>query len=125
MARRLPGVPAVHGHLDPLGLARQGFLVVIQDTRGRFASDGAWEPWSHEADDGYDTVRWAAALPGSNGRVGMFGQSYFGNTQWMAALSRPQELKAIAPRDTFSEPDDGLFARGGARELGIALPWSL
>ncbi|MDX3837453.1 CocE/NonD family hydrolase [Streptomyces europaeiscabiei] len=125
---RLPygkNTPFLLGALEPTGLARKGFLVVIQDTRGRFASDGAWDPWTHEADDGYDTVRWAAALPGSNGRVGMFGQSYFGNTQWMAALSKPPELKAIVPLDTFSEPDDGLFARGGARELGIALPWSL
>lgn len=113
------------GILDPLSLARDGFLVVIQDTRGRFASEGEWEPWTHEADDGYDTVRWAAALPGSNGRVGMIGASYFGNTQWMAALSSPPELKAIAPQTTWSDPDDGLFARGGAVELGISLPWSL
>ncbi|MEU0589524.1 CocE/NonD family hydrolase [Streptomyces sp. NPDC006132] len=73
--------------LDPLAAARRGFMVVLQDTRGRFASEGEWEPWTHEESDGYDTVRWAAALPGSNGSVGMFGASYFGNTQWMAALS--------------------------------------
>ncbi|MEW2305581.1 CocE/NonD family hydrolase [Streptomyces sp. NPDC006655] len=115
----------VSAMLDPLGLARGGFIVVIQDTRGRFASDGEWEPWTYEADDGYDTVRWAAALPDTNGRVGMIGGSYFGNTQWMAALSKPPELQAIAPQITFSEPNDGLFARGGAIELGITLPWSL
>jgi predicted acyl esterase len=70
-------------------------------------------------------VRWAAALPGSNGSVGMIGGSYFGNTQWMAALSKPPELKAIAPLITWSDPDDGLFSRGGAIELGITVPWSL
>lgn len=117
--------PLMISGLDPTGMARKGFIVVVQDTRGRFASDGDWEPWTFEADDGYDTVRWAAALPGSNGRVGMIGGSYFGSTQWTAALSKPPELKAIAPQITWSEPDDGLFARGGAIELGLSVAWSL
>ncbi|MFI1030655.1 CocE/NonD family hydrolase [Streptomyces sp. NPDC020951] len=111
--------------LDPLAAARHGFMVVLQDTRGRFASDGEWEPFTYEERDGYDTVRWAAALPGSNGSVGMIGGSYFGNTQWMAALSKPPELKAIAPMITWSDPDDGLWTRGGAVELGLGVPWSL
>ncbi|MDX2549034.1 CocE/NonD family hydrolase [Streptomyces sp. WI04-05B] len=111
--------------LEPLAAARRGFMVVLQDTRGRFASEGEWEPWTYEESDGYDTVRWAATLPGSNGSVGMIGGSYFGNTQWMAALSKPPELKAIAPMITWSDPDDGLFSRGGAIELGITVPWSL
>jgi uncharacterized protein len=55
----------------------------------------------------------------------MFGASYFGNTQWMAALSKPPELKAIAPAITWSEPDDGLFSRGGVLELGTSVLWSL
>ncbi|ONI92560.1 X-Pro dipeptidyl-peptidase [Saccharothrix sp. ALI-22-I] len=118
-------MPMLAGLMDPVGKARRGFIVIVQDTRGRFASDGEWEPWTFEMDDGYDTVRWAAALPGANGSVGMFGASYFGNTQWMAALAKPPELKAIAPMVTWSEPDDGLFARGGASELGITVPWSL
>jgi predicted acyl esterase len=66
-------MPMVAVVLDPLTAARRGFMVVIQDTRGRFASEGEWEPWTHEESDGYDTVRWAAALPGSNGSVGMIG----------------------------------------------------
>ncbi|WP_405467767.1 CocE/NonD family hydrolase [Streptomyces canus] len=111
--------------LDPLAAARRGFMVVIQDTRGRFASEGQWEPWTYEESDGYDTVRWAAALPGASGSVGMIGASYFGNTQWMAALSKPPELKAIAPMVTWSDPDDGLWTRGGAIELGITAPWTL
>ncbi|MEV7890612.1 CocE/NonD family hydrolase [Streptomyces sp. NPDC002817] len=111
--------------LDPLAAARRGFMVVLQDTRGRFASEGEWEPWTYEGRDGYDTVRWVAALPGSNGSVGMIGGSYFGNTQWMAALSKPPELKAIAPMITWSDPDDGLWTRGGAIELGITAPWTL
>lgn len=125
---RLPygkNLPMLAAVMDPVGKARRGFLVVVQDTRGRYASDGEWEPWTYEMDDGYDTVRWAAALPGSNGSVGMFGGSYLGNTQWMAALGKPPELKVISPMVTWSEPDDGLFARGGALELGITVPWSL
>ncbi|MEU1183936.1 CocE/NonD family hydrolase [Streptomyces sp. NPDC005820] len=110
---------------DAPAAARRGFMVVIQDTRGRFASEGEWDPWTHEESDGYDTVRWAAALPGSNGSVGMVGGSYFGHTQWMAALSKPPELKAIAPLITWSDPDDGLWTRGGAIELGVTVPWSL
>lgn len=90
-----------------------------------FASEGEWEPFTYEESDGYDTVQWAAALPGSNGSVGMIGGSHFGNTQWMAALSKPPELKAIAPMITWSDPDDGLWTRGGAIELGISAPWSL
>lgn len=111
--------------LDPLTAVRHGYQVVIQDTRGRFASGGKWEPLLHEEADGYDTVRWAARLPGSNGRVGMLGSSYYGNTQWMAAIAQPPELQALAPTVTWSEPLDGVFARGGALELGIFAHWSL
>ncbi|MFJ8539340.1 CocE/NonD family hydrolase [Streptomyces sp. NPDC093591] len=117
--------PMMTSMLDPLAAARRGFMVVIQDTRGRFASEGEWDPFTYEESDGYDTVRWAAALPGANGSVGMIGGSYFGNTQWMAALSKPPELKAIAPMVTWSDPDDGLWTRGGAIELGLTVPWSL
>jgi putative CocE/NonD family hydrolase len=125
---RLPygkNTPKFIAMLDPVGAARRGFIVVLQDTRGRFASDGEWDPFTAEASDGYDTVRWAAALPHSNGSLGMFGTSYFAYTQWMAASKKPPELKAISPRMTWSHPDDGLFARGGAHELGNAVPWSL
>lgn len=118
-------MPLAVAVLDPLAVARRGFMMVVQDTRGRFASEGEWEPWTHEESDGYDTVRWAGALPGANGSVGMVGASYFGNTQWMAALSKPPELKAIAPMVTWSDPDDGLWTRGGAIELGITAPWTL
>lgn len=111
--------------LHPLRFVEAGFIVVIQDTRGRFASDGEWDPWTFEEADGHDSVVWAASLPGSNGSVGMIGASYFGNTQWMAALSKAPGLKAIAPMLTWSDPDDGLFRRGGALELGLSLPWSL
>ncbi|WP_340268889.1 CocE/NonD family hydrolase [Sphingobium mellinum] len=111
--------------LDPVQTARQGFLVVMQDTRGRFVSEGETQSFRFERDDGYDSVEWAAKLSGSNGRVGMFGASYFGNTQWMAALAQSPSLAAISPMVTWRDPMDGLYARGGAIELGLELAWTL
>jgi putative CocE/NonD family hydrolase len=117
--------PVIFSIFDSIEAARSGFMVVVQDTRGRFASAGEWEPFRFEESDGYDTVEWAATLPGSNGKVGMFGESYFGNTQWTAALAQPPSLAAISPALTWSEPMDGLFTRGGAVELGLTYPWTL
>ncbi len=111
--------------IDPVKTAAQGFMVVVQDTRGRFASEGDWVPLHFEREDGYDSVEWAARLPGSNGRVGMFGASYVGHTQWAAAITRPPSLAAIAPAVTPADFLDGAFARGGALELGITVPWTL
>jgi putative CocE/NonD family hydrolase len=122
--KNLPGDVLELG-LDPVQAARRGFMVVIQDTRGRSASEGEWEPFRFERDDGYDTVEWAAKLPGSNGRVGMYGSSYCGITQWLAAIERPPSLAAISPVATPSEPMDGLLTRRGAVELGLAVPWTL
>jgi putative CocE/NonD family hydrolase len=117
--------PDILSWLEPVNAARQGFMVVIQDTRGRFASEGEWAPFRFERQDGYDTVEWAARLPGSNGRVGMFGDSYVGHVQWLAAMERPPALAAIAPANTWCEPLDGVLARGGALELGFGLFWTL
>jgi putative CocE/NonD family hydrolase len=83
------------------------------------------EPFVREADDGYDTVEWAARLNGSNGRVGMFGLSYWGSTQWQAAIAQPPSLGAIAPGMTWADPDDGLLRRGGARQFATAVAWGL
>jgi hypothetical protein len=117
-------LPGASAWLDPVRAAAAGFLVIVQDVRGRFASDGVWEPFAHEADDGYDTVEWAARLDGSNGRVGMFGLSYWGSTQWQAAIAQPS-LCAIAPGMTWSDPDDGLLRRGGAMQFATAAAWGL
>lgn len=111
--------------LDALQAVLRGYIVVQQDTRGRFTSDGEWLPWAHEHTDGYDTIEWAANLPGSNAKVGMFGGSYTGNTQWSAAVTQPPHLKAIAPQITWCDPEDGLFFRGGALEFGLNVWWSL
>src|SRR5882724_3957011 len=77
--------------------AARGYVVIVQDVRGRYASDGEWYTFKHESDDGYDTVEWAAALPYSDGRVGMFGGSYVGATQMLAAVAHPPHLAGICP----------------------------
>src|SRR5277367_4883313 len=77
--------------------AQRGYVVVVQDTRGRFTSEGDFYTFKNESNDGYDTVEWVAALPYSNGKVGMFGGSYVGATQMLAAISNPPHLSGIAP----------------------------
>lgn len=114
-------------HLDPWAAVRRGFIAVVQDTRGRHGSEGnsPWKPFAGEDLDGADTVEWAARLPGSNGRVGMWGMSYLGNVQWQAASQRPPSLAAIAPTMTWHSAGDGLAHRGGAKEHGLGLWWGL
>jgi putative CocE/NonD family hydrolase len=75
--------------------ARQGYVVVAQDTRGRYASHGEPYPLISEAHDGYDTIEWAAAQPWSNGRVATTGASYLAMDQYAAAIERPPHLLAM------------------------------
>lgn len=75
-------------YAHPSWYARHGYIVVVQDCRGRGTSQGDWYPFLHEAHDGYDTVEWAAQLPGSVGRVGMYGFSYAGLTQLLPGAPR-------------------------------------
>jgi putative CocE/NonD family hydrolase len=72
--------------VDIVKVVQSGYILVFQDVRGRYESDGVFQPSVHEEEDGADTIRWAAKLPGSNGRVGMWGSSYGAETQWSAAL---------------------------------------
>ncbi len=125
---RLPygkDLPLGSAILDPVQAARRGYVVIVQDTRGCGVSDGDFYPFRTEADDGVDTVAWAAALPYSDGQVGMYGASYFGFTQWAAAIHQPPALKAMVPFITWADALDGQAARGGAFELGISASWSL
>jgi hypothetical protein len=111
--------------VDVLSLVRSGYAVVVQDTRGRFASSGTFTPFRDEGTDGADTIEWVAAQDWCNGTVGMCGASYFGATQWQAALERPAALKAIAPSITGADFYDGWTYQGGAFRLGSALYWTL
>ena len=77
--------------------ARSGYVVVIQDCRGRYASEGAYTPYNNDKQDGFDTLEWIAAQPWSNGKVAMFGGSHLGLVQWLAASTLPPGLAAISP----------------------------
>jgi uncharacterized protein len=99
----------------------RGYAVVMQDVRGRYASDGRFDPYRQEGADGYDTIEWAARQPWSDGRIGTYGLSYPGAVQWLAALEEPPHLVAMAPAMTFSSPRrffymNGIFDRSW-------LPW--
>lgn len=101
--------------LGPVTAARHGYAVVLQDTRGRFASDGDYQVGMSEGDDSYDTVEWAASQPWCDGAVGMFGGSYLGRIQWEAALARPPSLRAIAPAIIAAGPIGETEMRGVVR----------
>ena len=111
-------------YLDPLKAAGRGYIVAIQDVRGRYASEGKFTPFVREFEDGYDSVEWAAKLPGSSGAVGTVGLSYLGKAQWHAAVMRPPSLKSMAPGQTWGNHLNGAQMRGGARELGLIQYWA-
>lgn len=90
----------------------RGYVVVIQDVRGRFASAGDFDPHVHEGRDGYDSIEWAASQPWSDGRVGLFGLSYPGCAQWLAAIEEPPHLLAMAPAMSFSRLRDCIYYGG-------------
>ena len=113
------------GLLDPVQAARRGYVVVVQDTRGCGTSDGEWYPCAYEGRDGADAVEWAAKLPYGDGQVGMYGASYFGFTQWAAAVQKLPTLKALVPFETWRNPFNGQATRGGATELGVGASWHL
>lgn len=109
-------------------MAERGYVVVIHDVRGRFASDGEFKPGFYSADhcdreDGYDTVEWAASLPWTTGKVGTFGNSYNGWTQWELADTRPPHLVCMfATGITANLLDREL---GGVLRLGRVLFWTI
>ena len=101
-----------------------GYVVIVQDVRGRYTSEGEWYPFRHESNDGYDAVEWAAGLPYSNGKVGMTGGSYVGATQMLAAIAHPPHLAGICPVVTASNYHDGWTYQGGALEQWFDQNWT-
>lgn len=100
-----------------LRAVQAGYTVVTQDVRGRYASEGTFNPHVQETDDGLDAFAWVAAQPWSNGVVGTFGGSYLGSTQWLPAREQPPALRAMAPAITFSDGYEGCSYQGGAKVL--------
>jgi uncharacterized protein len=107
-----------------LPAAARGYVVVVQDVRGRYMSDGEWYPFKNESNDGYDTVEWAAKLPYANGKVGMYGGSYVGATQMLTAIAHPPHLAGLCPVVTASNYHDGWTYQGGAFEQWFNESWT-
>ncbi|MET0360174.1 MAG: CocE/NonD family hydrolase, partial [Sphingobium sp.] len=116
--------PAIHV-IDPEKAVDQGFMVVVQDVRGRHGSGGNWNPYVSEAEDGARAVEWAAKLPGADGRVCLYGSSYQGAAAIAAASLRPPSLCASAPMLCWGDAACGQTFRGGALEIGKLVRWTL
>ncbi|HEV8196016.1 MAG TPA: CocE/NonD family hydrolase, partial [Gemmatimonadales bacterium] len=104
-------------------LARHGYVVVVQDTRGRGDSEGSFDAFFGEGKDGFDSIEWLAVQPWSNGRVGTFGLSYLGTVQWLAAREHPPHLVCMAPTAAAGRWFEELPYMGGAFLPGFALSW--
>lgn len=98
--------------------APRGYVVVLQDMRGRYSSEGEFYPYLDDGPDSYDAVEWTATLPWSSGRVGAVGQSYLGLWQPFAAVERPPHLKAMCPISAPVTAHENFFWRRGVFELG-------
>lgn len=113
----------VYAH--PVWFARAGYHVVIQDVRGRGDSEGIFYPFRNEGSDGFDTLSWLVEHPACNGKIGMYGFSYQGATQLLAAAERPPGLVAIAPWMTAHDLYHGWFYHNGALRLAATLGWGI
>jgi uncharacterized protein len=107
-------------------LARHGYVVMVQDTRGRHHSQGIFEKYySFDAYDGYDAIEWAADQPYSNGKVGMYGTSYAAHTQADASKLAPPHLRALLLNmGGMSNAWDHSVRYDGAFEMGRQLTWA-
>lgn len=102
----------------------RGYVVVVQDCRGRFESEGEYYALIDEPQDGYDSVEWAASLPYANGMVGTQGQSYLGATQYLLAPTRPPHLRCAFPVSAAADfHQSWAYHTGGAFSLGWQVPY--
>lgn len=104
--------------------AARGYVVVLEDVRGREASEGEWYPFKYEPADGYDTIEWCARLPYCNGKVGTIGGSYVGATQMLAAIAAPPHLVGMFPTITASNYHEHWAYQGGAFMQLLSQAWS-
>jgi putative CocE/NonD family hydrolase len=114
-----PDLPAGYGPFID-----HGYAVMLQDVRGRYDSQGFFDPLNQEGPDGYDTLNWIATQPWSDGKVGMMGGSYVGIAQWRVAVLNNPHLKAIFPVVSgYDDYFDRFYSTGGATKLGHRLLW--
>jgi len=107
----------------PRNYCARGYVVVAQDCRGRGASQGRWEPFRHDADDGFDTQEWIGRQPWCNGKIGTSGASYVGWTQWAAAPRGSKHLVCMVPVVPFSDAYHEIAFPGGALQLSLCFGW--
>jgi putative CocE/NonD family hydrolase len=112
-------------HETMIKFAQRGYAVVMQDTRGRYESEGKWEPFRSEAKDGYDTIEWAAKQAWSNGKVATQGGSYLGHVQWRAASLAPPSLVAMFPAVASTNIYANWITLGGAFRLSFNYGWGV
>jgi putative CocE/NonD family hydrolase len=110
--------------LDGKFYASRGYVVAIQDVRGRYASEGEWEPFVNEGLDGYDAVEWLAMQDWSNGKVGMVGGSYLGWVQFWAAVQKPPHLVTIIPNVVPPDPFYNIPYEYGSFFILASLWWA-
>jgi putative CocE/NonD family hydrolase len=113
----------VYAH--PVWFAQHGYHVAIQDVRGRGGSEGEFYPFRNEGRDGAETIAWLRGHSASNGRIGMYGFSYQGATQFLAAAEQPEGLQCIAPHMTATDLYHGWFYHHGALRLSSSLGWGI
>jgi len=119
------GVQRPGMHQTMTYFAKEGYAVVLQDVRGRYESEGIWDPFRDEASDGYETIEWAAKQPFSNGKVASQGGSYLGHNQWAAASQKPPHLVAIFPGVASTNIYANWISMGGAFRLSFNYGWGV
>jgi putative CocE/NonD family hydrolase len=105
--------------------AQRGYIGIVQDVRGRYESDGKWEPFRDEANDGFDTIEWIAKQDFSNGKIATQGGSYLGHNQWAAASQSPPSLDAIFPSVASTNLYANWITMGGAFRLSFNYGWGV
>jgi putative CocE/NonD family hydrolase len=111
------------GNTETAYAVNRGYVVVLQDTRGRYESEGIFDAMQPEAQDGYDTQQWVGAQQWCNGKIGTFGGSYVGFTQWIPAPLQSPYLVTMLPVVTFSDFHNVVYQNGAFR-LELFGPWS-
>lgn len=109
---------------EVLYFAQHGYAVVVQDVRGRYGSEGEWEPFFHETEDGFEARKWAAGQPWSNGQVATYGASYLSMVQWLAAMRPSPNLKAMVSNVGPSDIYETLAWVGGSFLYGAGATWA-
>lgn len=112
-------------HERMIKFAQRGYVGVVQDVRGRYESDGKWEPFRDEGNDGFDTIEWIAKQEFSNGKIAMQGGSYLGHNQWAAASQSPPSLDAIFPSVASTNIYANWITMGGAYRLSFNYGWGV